>query len=126
MKTTELLKKAKRLILNDHNFTTGALARRRGGYSADISGPDAVCWCLLGAVMKIHHDATGLLLPDDDVMTYLDEAAVEVSPGVLPKAYLPGDDAMQLSDRGGHAIALLVLDKAVEIASKDEAEEGVA
>ena len=40
------------LLRDPKHWTTGACARDVNGYATESAGPDAVCWCLMGALYK--------------------------------------------------------------------------
>lgn len=52
----ELLEKAKALIGNPDNFTTGVWARNIEGVGIRPESPNAVCFCTLGALRRIERD----------------------------------------------------------------------
>lgn len=74
MKTLTLLKKARKLISKEENWTYGSLARSIDGGSAIPNSTDAVCWCSVGALRKFVeldfiHDAVDeliLAMPESD------------------------------------------------------------
>ena len=51
--TKMILEKAKELISEESKRTTGAFARDAEGNWISWDRPDAVCWCSIGAVLKV-------------------------------------------------------------------------
>lgn len=48
----EVLIAARNLIASPAAWTKGVMARREDGRGADVKGPEAVCWCALGAIRR--------------------------------------------------------------------------
>ena len=53
MKTREILVAARELISQPERWTQGAYARDLNGLRVSPGGPNAVCWCAIGAMAKV-------------------------------------------------------------------------
>lgn len=53
MKIYEYLEQAKEIIKLESNWTQNICARDIEGKDADVHSPNATCWCLDGAIMKV-------------------------------------------------------------------------
>ena len=54
MNAKEILVAARKLIEKEENWTKGGYARNsKGLLVADCTGPEAVCWCALGALRNV-------------------------------------------------------------------------
>ena len=50
--TIQVLSQAKDTLSDASKWTQGAVARDKHGEEAHFNSPDAVCWCILGAIYK--------------------------------------------------------------------------
>lgn len=101
MTTLEALKAARELIADVQHWTIGAPAR--DAYGASVAGVSkrAVCWCTIGALVRVE----GAWGPAQD---FLREVA-------------GGASLVTVNDRDGHAAVLNLFDRAIAI-SKLESE----
>lgn len=53
MKDSDILRAAKELINTPERWTKGCLARTQQGDPTIVDDPDAVCFCMLGALAKV-------------------------------------------------------------------------
>jgi hypothetical protein len=61
--TKTVLTCAEALIRSPGRWTRGAYARRADGRAVDVLHPDAVCWCAVGAVLRVAEDEASAALP---------------------------------------------------------------
>lgn len=53
MSPVEILKAARELIAKPERWTRGSGARDASGQDVDASSDDAVCWCAIGAIVRV-------------------------------------------------------------------------
>lgn len=101
----EILVAARKRISEPSRWTQGAYARNQYGAITDHSAPDAVCWCVEGALLR---ETQGLVHLYNEAINYLDR--------LLP----PYTELHTFNDRTKHAQVLKFLDAAIEKLSKRE------
>lgn len=99
MKTLTLLKKARKVISKEENWTRGELARNFNGGAAVPNSTDAVCWCSMGAMRKF--------VELDFITPALDELIL-----AMPIGYR--QSVVTFEDSHTHAEVLALFDKAIE------------
>lgn len=101
----DVLKKARELIGDPSRWTQGLSARNANGGFVGVRSPDAICWCVGGAIEYV-----GGTCPA--AFTLLDQAAVEMTndKGIYPYLFV--------NDKMGHADVMRMLDRAIELAQE--------
>ena len=125
MKTSTILKRAKKLISDPKRWTRHAYARTASRECAPVD-PDAKCWCAIGAVSKV----VGF---DPDFVGHLNEL-LSIDPVSEPLRALStaarrfgehasvDDIAIDIvNDRRDHATVLRMFDSAIRLAERQEA-----
>ena len=102
MTPREILIAARKLIEPPDRWTRGSLARNAEGYWVGIHSPNAVCWCMEGAVLLSSNSTN-----TDDVLVAL--KLLEKASGVFPSAYNDAPDRT-------HAEVLAAFDCAIQLA----------
>jgi len=88
----EVLEKAFPLIQNPDTFTKDYLARDEGNIPIEPTNPHAVCWCSVGAVMKVAND---MGVDYADIVYNMHEVARVATGGVM--------SVSEVNDRRSHA-----------------------
>ncbi len=101
MKASEILKKAREVIINPENWTQEAWARDKEGIPVDERSSYAVCFCSMGALTK-----AGSIDAGSDEYNYLRAATDYI--GI---AYF--------NDSSTHPEVIEAFDKAIALAEKD-------
>ena len=99
MSPLEVLTKARELIADPANWTTGLYARNAQGEHTMTTSKDAVCWCSEGAVFRVTPENW------EDA-----KSALQLINSVA------GDDIVGFNDSHTHAEVMEVWDKALELA----------
>ncbi len=92
MTELEQLQATRALITAPEHFTQSAMARTRDGKPCWPLAPDAVCWCITGAWLRV-----GDYRRSSTVLTKLSDA----------------HNPMVVNDEDGHAAVLAMLDRAI-------------
>lgn len=103
--TMQVLERARDTIADPDDWTSGAVARDDNGHRVAPWDPDAVCWCLVGALDKA---ATDLCLTSSRAYTLASQAARDL---------YRGSSVAVVNDNRGHTAAIRVLDEAIRRAS---------
>lgn len=106
MNVVQILKEARALISDEKNWTQGAYARDTIGREVRVLGPEAMCFCALGALEKI---MLGGAMWSASYMLMKKEA---------------GDDCLAVSDFNdthNHAEVLALFDRAIARAESEAA-----
>ena len=104
----EDLKAARSLITDPSKWTVGWFARDAAGNKTSACGPEAVCFCTAGALIRVVNDDHGRYF-----------AAREYIYAYTAEKYgyeMHGGDISAINDGLGHAAALDMLDKAIALA----------
>lgn len=112
MKTSQVLMKAKELIATPDTWTKDELAKDAFGVATDPLGPNARCYCSIGAVIKAHHfygSPAGTR-----GRAYLSRAVREIAPET------PVPPVSDYNDTRTHEEVLAMFDKAIALAKEDE------
>ena len=115
MNTVELLQQARDLIASPEAWTQGTYARNASGKRTPLAGPDAVCWCVSGALRRIIERAETDPIPDP-----LRDLWYETIPVVNRIANLDMYSTLPIwNDKKGrtHAEVIALLDAAIEAVS---------
>jgi hypothetical protein len=103
----ETLKAAREVITLPEHHTTRWYARDAAGNSTGTQRPNAVAFCLIGALLKVRHREQAIRPC---------EALLETAAARLYPDY---SGAVHVNDKLGHAAALALYDKAIELAEAD-------
>jgi hypothetical protein len=107
MTPKEILIATRARIVNPIDFTRGTSARDDAGRPTLPNSPDAVCWCLMGAMIYACPDHTPGRV---EAYRYLRQAAGT-------------DNVAGFSDVNPHVAVIRTLDDAILLAEKDEKNE---
>ena len=116
MKPSELLIKAKAVIADPKHWTKGWYAHNAEGQDVEPAEPDAVCWCSLGAIVKVAHEegvkdirfkATEYL---DKATEYLAKVSAECGYNGIP----------DFNDNSSHEAVMKAWDRTIKLAKEDE------
>ena len=115
MKTSTILKRAKKLISDPKRWTKNAFAKASDGNVISPESDNAVCWCSMGAVRKASFGKSRY----DQAKATLEMAAkrfriVGVDRDVAP---IPED----VNDHRDHATVMRMFDSAIRLAERQEA-----
>ena len=112
MKPSELLIKAKAVIADPKHWTKGQYARDAKGQASAPCGPDAVCWCSLGALDKVAHEE------------YTYDARFAATRCLFDVSEKYGyNGIVDLNDNSSHEIVMKAWDAAIKLAKEDEDED---
>lgn len=89
--------KVKALLSSPDRWTRGCLARDSEGEPTNLFGPDAVCWCLVGAIRKVEPDLIKNLFAVRKL-----------------KALLGGREVVDFNDSNDYDAVMKLLDQAIE------------
>ena len=111
-KALELVKGVRELLAEPRAWTRGACARDPQGNIVGGLDPNAVCWCLSGALERVRSHKNWQYSSQVEART----AAINAMRGVMRT------DIITFNDRvaSGHEGILTMLDKVVEELEKDE------
>lgn len=98
MKPSEQLRAGKALIATPETWTQGEWARNTQLHKVNVYSPKAVCWCSIGAALKVDIS--------EDALHHLRIAA--------------GELVWMFNDRHTHAEVMEMWDRAIALAEKDE------
>lgn len=104
MTSAEILRAARDLIANPLCWTQGAFARDSAGNSIMWEAPDAVCWCAVGAVMRV---------TDESYKTGPGASAYLAAYRALTNAALPKHSVEAFNDNSPHIQVLDLFDRAI-------------
>ena len=111
MDTVEILKKARELISDESRWTQGWYAKNNNGAWTSWIGPDAVCFCSIGAMAHVSKDAVFV---------------IESSPAFAALASAMQEDhdqhenvVAEFNDMHTHAEVLAAFDRAIAAVSKE-------
>jgi len=107
MTPLDVLKAARKRIEKPENWLQGEFAKKAGGYVCNSGDPDAVCWCLSGAINAADTALGGL---DDVDWLYMQ--------GVVYRAC--ACSIVDYNDTHTHPEVLEVMDKAIALAEKEQ------
>lgn len=96
---THILKRVRALLSDPARWTQGEMARNMFGAPTDPAGPNATCWCLMGA---IHHETN-----DDPFLAGFAYQILRIQQGQAISEF--NDDPTT-----SHADVMALLDKAIE------------
>ena len=100
MKTREILVAARELISQPERWTKGEYARDLNGRRVSPGGPNAVCWCSIGAMAKVAGLSSGEMEASEASVTL---ALAAESNGVIP----------EWNDASGHQSVVEAFDRAI-------------
>ena len=111
MKPSELLTKAKAVIADPKHWTQGRYAQDAEGQASAPCGPDAVCWCSLGALHAVAHEEN-TYNTRFAATRYLAKVADECGYSGIP----------DFNDNSSHETIMKAWDKAIKLAEEAENE----
>lgn len=118
MKTSEILIKAKEVIVNPENWIQNYYAYNKNGSPVGRgTHPDAVCFCSVGALQKV----VGSNVPDNASEEFLNSNKIRELTKVLGEA--AGETITEYNDSHTHSAVMEVWDKAIELSLQNELEE---
>src|ERR1700743_869307 len=94
----EILKDARELIADPSRWTQDSYARDVDGKTTDPINPDAVCWCAVGAIMKVKGSVGSVI--------------IQRPLGPLAE-YTNGTSLISFNDNHTHAEVLSVFDRSI-------------
>jgi hypothetical protein len=109
----QVLRQARELISDPKHWTQKACARDVNGEHIDIFSPDAVCFCVGGAIERV--SKTGCR----EAYLLLDQVAEKLTDEKSAYPYL------DVNDKLGHEATLVMLDGAIELAAKQSDATGL-
>lgn len=112
MKTSTILKRAKKLISDPKRWTQHAFAKAANGNVIGPESDNAVCWCSIGALRKASF-GTGCY---GRAEAMLEMAAKRFQIQIYRQTY-PDD----VNDQRDHATVLRMFDSAIRLAERQEA-----
>jgi hypothetical protein len=107
--SVERLKEARALISDPEQWVQQHMALNAQGCPCPADDPDAVCWCLFGAITKVCEALPG----DFDSKLYARVDVAELLYGILAR----GVSVMMFNDNSTHAEVLELCDEAIALGS---------
>lgn len=111
------LESVRKLIADPEYWTQGAMARDRVGRDVDEVSPDAVCWCLGGAINNVYEDLYhGLTERCNMIIASLTRMKVSEKLSQLAYGYntdYPMSSLTHFNDTHSHSEVLELLDQAI-------------
>jgi len=111
MNTLDVLEAARRLLADEKNWTKGRLARTSDQVPALVHGPDASCFCVMGAV-----EHAGGLRTNFDAKDH----AVEMLEAVVSEGYYTCIEDFNDADETTHEDVLQLFDRAIRFVATGE------
>ena len=109
MKPSELLIKAQAVIADPRRWTQDVYAKDAEGQDSAPCGPDAVCWCSLGALHAVAHEEN-TYNTRFAATRYLARVSAECG----------YSDVSDFNDNSSHEIVMKAWDRAIKLAKEDE------
>jgi hypothetical protein len=119
--TLNYLKKTKELIASEVNWTKQVEARDERGRQVLATSPDAVCFCLMGALRRISYKDCGVIPrpPYPSFVAYYDTiAALNKCLPSDPKR--PNETIVSFNDSHTHADVISLLDSTIAGLENDQ------
>lgn len=112
MKSSQVLMKAKELIATPDAWTKDELAKDAFGVATDPLGPNARCYCSIGATIKANHFYGST--SNTRSRAYLSMAVQEL----VPETTIPA--VSDYNDTHTHEEVMTMFNKAIALAKEDE------